>query len=272
MAISPSISRREFEVLTALADQGKTLFSVEDARQASGLRSPYLNALLQRLADKRVLQRVERGLYYVIPIEAGSRRLFSEDAFEVGCALAEPSAVAYWSAVSHHGLTEQIPDVVFLATTASRFDPAPVAMGVRYRFVRVVPWKFFGVVPLEPGRDRGQVTDLEKTVLDALDHPEYSGGIVESAKAVQSGWAGLSPAKVLEYGERMRNSAVFKRLGYLLEHFGLSDEAYLCELRGRIRRGLSKLEPMNPMQGPCCTRWGLRINMDTGDLGRWKES
>ena len=272
MNIQPSISKREFQLLTSLADRGKTLFTVQEAREALGTEGSYLNLLLQRLTHKRILERIERGLYLYIPIEAGSRRVYSIDAFEVGCALAMPAAVAYWSALNHHGLTEQIPDVVFLATTASRFDPAPEVLDMRYRFIRVVPRKFFGLEPLQAGAKHAQVTDLEKTVVDTLDHPEYAGGMIEAAKAVQTGWSDLSSGKLLEYADRMENSAIHKRLGYLLEQFDLTDADYLKSLRRRIRSGLSKLEPLNPTAGRCCTRWGLRLNMDVQDLERWKES
>lgn len=272
MNINSSISHREFQLLTALADRGKTLFTVQDAREISGVSSPYLNLLLQRLTYKRILERVERGVYLYIPIEAGSQRVFSEDAFEVGCTLARPSAVAYWSALSHHGLTEQISNVVFMATTAARFDAEPEALGVRYRFIRVIPRKFFGLQPVQRGKGQAQVTDLHKTLLDVLDHPEYAGGMVEVAKSVFTAWPDVSLEKLLEYGDRLGNSAVFKRLGFLLERFGLMSEEYPELLRRRIRRGLSKLEPLNPMAGHCCTRWGLRINMELEDLDKWRAS
>ena len=143
---------------------------------------------------------------------------------------------------------------------------------MRYRFVRVTPRKLFGLEPVYSGTRRARVTDLEKTLLDTMDHPEHAGGMVEAAKAVRSAWPNIRPDRLLAYGDRMGNSAVFKRLGYLLEQFELANEDYLEALRRQTRPGLSKLEPLNPSGGRCCTRWGLRLNVDLQDLERWRES
>ena len=272
MNIISSLSQQEFRLLSILADRGQTLFTMQDARAAGVVQEPYLSHLLQRLTHKRILERLSRGLYLLIPIEAGSQRTYSEDALVVGCALARPAAIAYWSALNYHGLTEQIPEVVFVATTAGKFNPTPEVQGVRYRFIRVLPRKFFGVVSMPAGQKQIQITDLEKTVVDALDHPIHTGGLIEGAKALYTAWSELDRDQLLEYADRLDNSAVCKRLGFLLERVGLGSVDYLEQVRRRLRPGLSKLEPLNPNTGPCCTRWNLRLNMDLEDLERWRAS
>lgn len=272
MNINSSLSPQEFRLLATLADRGQTLFTVEDARNTGAVKEPYLSHLLQRLTRKRLLERLAQGLYLFIPIEAGIQRLYSEDALVVGCALVRPAAIAYWSALSFHGLTEQLPGTVFVATTAAKFNTAPEVTGVRYRFIRVLPRKFFGVVRQPVGHRQIKITDLEKTVLDVLDHPVYSGGMVEAAKALHTAWPQVDPEKLLRYAQRLDNSAVYKRLGFLLARFVLSSPAYLERVRRKIRPGLSKLEPLNPAEGPCCTRWGLRLNLPLEDLENWRES
>lgn len=264
--ITPSISRREFQVLAALSDRRKTLFTVQDARDAVDLHPVHLYHLLQGLVRKRILERLARGLYLLIPIEAGSQRLHSEDALVVASALTSPAAVAYWSALNFHQFTEQIPDVVFVETTRQVLRREREVLGMRFRFIRVAEHKFFGVETVQTGDKPVRVTDREKTLLDALDHPEYCGGMIESAKALVTGWKECVPAKVLDYAVRMNNSAVFKRLGFLLEHYGLADSPYLERIRKRLRPGYSKLEPLNSLRGPHCARWLIRINLSLQDL------
>lgn len=266
MNIIPSISRREFQVLTALSDRRKTLFTVEDARAAVDLHPGHLHHLLQGLVRKRILERLARGLYLLIPIEAGTKRLHTEDALVIASALTSPAAVAYWSALNYHQFTEQIPDVVFVATTRQVLRREREVLGVRFRFIRVAERKFFGVETVQVGDKQACVTDREKTILDALDHPEYCGGMTEAAKALMAGWKAVDPGKVLDYAIRMDNSAVFKRLGYLLELHGLAEGRYLDRLRKHLRPGYSKLEPLNPFRGPHCGRWWLRLNLDPQDL------
>jgi predicted transcriptional regulator of viral defense system len=85
--------------------------------------------------------------------------------------------------------------------------------------------------------------------------------MAEATKAVAEGWEEVDPDRVFDYALRMNNSAVFKRLGYLLEHHRLADGPYLARLRQHLRPGYSKLDPLNPLRGPHCHRWQLRINM-----------
>lgn len=51
---------------------------------------------------------------------------------------------AYWSALHHWNLTEQVPRVTFVQTTARKFDRRKEVLGLRFRFVTVTPRKFFG--------------------------------------------------------------------------------------------------------------------------------
>lgn len=258
--ITPSISRREFQLLATLSDQGKTLFTVQDARAVADFNPAHLHHLLQRLVRKRILERLARGLYLLIPIEAGTKRLHSEDALVIASALVSPAAVSYWSALNFHQFTEQIPDVVFVTTIRQVLYRQREVLGMRFRFIRVAAHKFFGLERVSVGDQQISITDREKTLLDALDHSEYCGGMAEPAKAIAEGWQAIDPDRVLDYALQMDNSAVFKRLGYLLEHHGLADEPYLDRLRQHLRPGYSKLDPLNALQGPYCHRWQLRLN------------
>jgi predicted transcriptional regulator of viral defense system len=72
-------------------------------------------------------------------------------------------------------------------------------------------------------------------------------------------WARVdrSDQKLIEYGERLGNGAVFKRLGFLAER--LPDGATLAELcRERLTAGNSRLDPALDGQR-LVSRWRLSI-------------
>jgi len=77
---------------------------------------------------------IEKGLYVV--------RNF-RDPYVIGTAMLKESAVAYWSALNLHGLTEQIPNIVYLQSIHSKRDKE--VFGVRYKFVKVKPKKICGI-------------------------------------------------------------------------------------------------------------------------------
>lgn len=76
------------------------------------------------------------------------------------------SAVAYWSALNLHGLTEQIPNIVYLQSIHSKRDKE--VFGVRYKFVKVKPKKICGITTLGYGNGEFRITDTEKHCLIAL--------------------------------------------------------------------------------------------------------
>ena len=66
-----SLSSREARLLSTLAAAGRTIFTIEEARQTSDADGADVARLLYRLAAKRWVQRLERGKYRLIPLEAG---------------------------------------------------------------------------------------------------------------------------------------------------------------------------------------------------------
>lgn len=81
-------------------------------------------------------------------------------------------------------------------------------LGINYKLVRLVPPKFFGIHRIMVNEEDISITDKEKTLVHALDHSEYCGGIVEVCKAVANAWPGISSDKIIEYGIKIGNSAV----------------------------------------------------------------
>ncbi len=61
------------------------------------------------------------------------------------------------------------------------------------------------------------MADREKTIVDGLDHPEHAGSIIEVRKALWRGRAELDFERLVDYSLRMKNRAIIKRLGFLLE-------------------------------------------------------
>ncbi len=216
---------------------------------------------LERLQGKGWIRRIRRGRFAVIPLSSGEDRSPQLHEFVVAMELVSPAVIAYWSALNHHGMTEQLPRTVFVATDHPvRRQPGDV-LGVAYRIISLKPEKMFGVVKDWIGEAPFSVTDKEKTIIDGLDLPQYVGGVSEIAKAVKGFWKDFNEAKLRDYAARIGNSAVAKRLGFIMETMGLGD----CEaLRAAIplASGFSPLDPTMPKRGKYSRRWGLLINTE----------
>ena len=124
--------------------------------------------------------------------------------------------IGYWSALNHHGLTEQMSRTVYVVTT-ERAQKREIH-GVTYRPVTVTKQKFFDDQPTAVGSNQLNISSIEKTLVDCADHPEFCGGISELAKAMQNAadtrW---SWERVVKYLRRVGNGAATKRLVYLAD-------------------------------------------------------
>src|SRR5690606_22932937 len=94
-----------------------------------------LSEILENLVDKEFLTRIEKGKF--------CRQNF-RDEYVIGTFVAANSAVAYWSALNLHGLTEQFSNTVFIQTTHKKLDKS--ILGTSYKFVRIASYKKAGKI------------------------------------------------------------------------------------------------------------------------------
>jgi predicted transcriptional regulator of viral defense system len=177
------LGTQEAEFLSRLVGDGQTIFSTAQAQTFWGSADHTAN-VLSRLVRKGWLQRLERGIYMVIPLEAGPERAWSESALVIAPHLIQPAAVAYWSAMHYWNMTEQVPHTVLVQSTR-RKRPTEI-LGMRFQFVTVGEAHFFGVARRTLDGKPIYITDREKTLLDAAARPELSGGITQLAAALRA--------------------------------------------------------------------------------------
>jgi predicted transcriptional regulator of viral defense system len=256
-----SLSKQETEFLTTFSASGQQVFTF---KQAAGYWQSAVAATnsLGRLVRKGWLQRLERGLYLIIPLEAGPNRIWSENAFILASRLITPGAVAYWSALRFWNMTDQVPRVQFIQTT-KRKRPI-IIQGTKYQFIQVAERFYFGVTTRQVGGASVTVTDREKTILDAASHPELSGGIYQLAHALNTSVNSIDWEQLDRYLAQWGGGVVAKRLGYLVEALSLpipAREPKLAHWQTLLTKGVSPLEPGSAKIGPVNRRWQLRVNV-----------
>lgn len=259
-----SLSDAEASFLTTLAASGKQIFATKDAYDVLGEGRATRDALA-RLVDKGWLERLEKGKYLIVPLEAGPNRTWTEDAYVVAGHLVSHAMVSYWSALNYWNLTEQIPRVTYVQTTARKERRTLQVLGMRFRIVRVKPRKFFGCHAYHAGRFKVQVTDREKTIIDCLDRPELSGGVAQVTEALLAGDGDFNWDRMTNYLRRFGSGAVVKRLGFLVESVKLTHapkRAMLHEWLDLLTAGISRLDPSTPRKPHrIVTRWRIEINL-----------
>ncbi len=259
------LTQRESLLISALARQDRKVFSIEDARAVT---EGDAKKMMSSLIKKKWLLPLKRGLYAIVPLDVGVKGAdsFILHNFIIASHLVEPYYIAYWSALNHHGLSEQIPRTTFIASTKPKMSLT--ILDSDYYFVVIEKRKFFGSQEIEIEGSKVNISTPEKTIADCLDHPEHSGGIEEVAKAIYFNHEEIDIGKVYEFGRRMKNTAILKRLGHILEVTNLF-EAYKNLYEHFIpTKGFPALDSISPKKGKHNSRWGLLINFEL-DPKRW---
>jgi len=269
--VRAGLTRSESWLLSALSEKGKTIFKIEDVTAELKCSYEYAKVLVNNLTKKKWLIILRRGVYLIVPLSAGVRSLYTEHEFVIASHLVSPYYIAYWSALNFYGFTEQTPFTVFVATT--KRAKSREVLSTRYYFVTLSKRKFFGFEPTAVGTHRINISDREKTLADALDHPEYCGGISEVAKSLCNAKEKVSIEKTVSYAETMGNTAIVKRLGFLLESLGIDTYPQVLSRMGEmISTGMSALDPTRPRKGVYNTKWNLLLNVSKESLEELRRS
>jgi predicted transcriptional regulator of viral defense system len=110
------------------------------------------------------------------------------------------------------------------------------------------------------------VSDMEKTIIDGLRQPEYCGGITETAKGIWMRRQDLDAGRLIEYAIKMDIGAVIRRLGYVLELYGIGSPEKLGNLRDHLTDTYVKLDPLLPPTGKFIRKWRLHLNVLPDEL------
>jgi len=206
---------------------------------------------------------------------------------------ANPLAVfSHLTALVHHALTDQIPAAIQathyrppdlgripLGTTPEEWvglAPPPLK---RPKQVDAVPvhwflcrgdWDFGHAIHYSQGLPV-YVTNVERTLLDALRSPGDTGGITIILRAWRQAKAVLNLNRLVEYTERFGQSILRQRVGFLLEALGLA-HARLAAWKQSLLRGSSvKLVAAAPFAPEYSADWNLSLNVPSAVLAELQE-
>ncbi|WP_338742573.1 type IV toxin-antitoxin system AbiEi family antitoxin domain-containing protein [Haloplanus salilacus] len=262
--IRQGLSTRESRLLARLAGAGHQIISVDDIETTLEIPPNTAREIASRLTEKGWLDRLFPGTYLIIPLTAGEEAVYTTHEYLIAAHVAEPMYIGYYSALSHHGLTEQVPRTVYVVTP-TRAQSREIH-GVPYRVTTVTERKFFGFEPTSIEGTTVQVSDLEKTLVDCADHPEFCGGLRKLATAMRTAdERGCDWDTVGEYLERLDNGAATKRIVYLADQLGI-DLPAREELVASFTSGYSLLDPTRPDNGSTDSTYRLRINVEPAML------
>ncbi|MFP4045935.1 MAG: type IV toxin-antitoxin system AbiEi family antitoxin [Candidatus Aenigmatarchaeota archaeon] len=235
------ISEREGEIIEKVKDKDLLVFSPRDVRHIIDTSQENVHRILQNMKKKDLVISPERNKYVL------KEKWDETDVYAIASNLFSPSYLALWSALHFHGMTEQVPQTVFLITTKRKRTGE--IQNRKIRFVKTRKKDYFGY----ESRGNVIVSDREKTVIDCLRLPEYAGGIEHIYSCLDRD---LNREKLTDYCKRIGSSSLASRLGYMLDKKGLK----FPELKELVTT-YSKLDPKGGRENPN-SEWKIYANRE----------
>ncbi len=254
-------------LLTAMAEENRTVFSIADAQEVLGNSYDVTWQVLRRLTRAGWLVRLTAGRYAIVPLSSGDDVTPQVNRYVIARELLDetPYYVSHESAMDvHNMLTRPVTTVV--VTTPRRLAKREV-LGVPYRFVYAPPSALWGSEPtwVTP-YEQVVVSDLERTILDGLARTDLCAGVSQVATGLWLRQDDFDWEKMANYARKLDRRSVTKRLGYLLELYGLGTPALIESLQKMVTASYARLDPMLPEDGPYRARWRLRLNVEPETL------
>ncbi|MFO7992016.1 MAG: type IV toxin-antitoxin system AbiEi family antitoxin [Thermoplasmata archaeon] len=238
-----SIAKREAQLISEIRSREMVVFTPNDIHRFLDTSKENTYRIIGNMMEKDLVKRVERGKYIL------SETWKELDIYEIVPDIFQPCYIAFWSALHYHGMTDQVPQTVFVVTTKRKKSLG--LQGQKIKYVTVKKSLFFGYERY----GKVVVSDKEKTVIDCLRHPEYSGGISQIKDAISDE---LNTERLIEYCELTGSSAVASRLGYLLEERGIKFE------KKELKKLIDTYTKLDPKQKKSVSNseWKLYVKRD----------
>lgn len=254
-------------LLQSIIEAGFRVFETEDVKaiaQVLDIDPQYTLSVISGLIRDGWMQPLKKGVYKLTQ----STGIAPIHEFEIAMHMVKPAMISYYSAFYHHGLTEQVPKIVYITTLKEGSTPQDGRLikragfridGIDYQIVQLKKEKFFGGIQAWRGESRFWISDLERTLLEGFASPQYCGGFSEVMHGLNESLLKLNIDKLISYAS-LWNIAVGRRIGWALEQFGIENKQTLS-LAKIENPGYRLLDPSRNPQGDYSNKWRLQINI-----------
>lgn len=192
--------------------------------------------LIKSMLLKKRIVSFKKGYYIVIPVSSVNKNV-GIDNLELNDYLLESKDyyLGLFNAFNLHGFTEQIPNKLFVFNTRYSFDKE--ILHYKFKLFKIKKDRLFGIT-----KDKYPYSDKERTIIDALEYPEYLGGLSEVLDKIKN--AAYNKNKLIDYAIRYNSIKIIKLVGMLTgssKLFNLLKDRKALDYYTTVRKTRTKL-------------------------------
>ncbi len=164
--------------------------------------------LIKSMLQRGRLVSFKRENYMVIPISSVNKSATLSE-FELNEYILENDYyIGLYNAFNLHGFTEQIPNKMFIFNT--KYSADKKILHYNFKFFKVKKDKLFGIT-----KNKYPYSDKERTIIDALEYPEYLGGLSEVIDRIKN--VKYNKSRLIDYSVRYNSIKIIKLVGLLTD-------------------------------------------------------
>lgn len=255
------------KLVTELYEQARPIFRLRDVQKILHLKEVSSRNFVRKLVNRGVVTRLKPGLFILVPFELGKEREYTGNSLLVVREIMDGQDYyfSHGTAMEVHGMVTQ-PQLIIYVTTVKSHRTINLS-GTEVRFISLPKKNFFGITDhWVTKQEKVKISDLERTIIDGLRHPEYCGGLTEVAKGLWIQRDNINTNRLIGYARRINVGAVIRRLGFLLDLYKICDSNECEGLRTGLTNTYIHLDPLLPPEGKFSSKWKLLLNISSEEL------
>lgn len=258
-------SELSWDIIKRFSGNDQDCFSYQDiVKEYANKDNIYLSKVLSGMVDKGMLIKLSRGIYHIVPISADAENYIPDWHLVAKYIMkGKKYYIGYYSAMQVHGLITQ-PSLKEIIVINHRVPSSLKKIrGIEFQFVTHTTKRFFGFKNTWINdNEKAVVSDLEKTLVDAVTRPHICGGMIEVGKAIYETRNKVNSDNLFNYLIQNESKAAIKRYLFICELVDVKWTSYHEGMLQKIGTSFSLLDTSAPDQGSKNSRFGLKINMD----------
>ncbi len=164
--------------------------------------------LIKSMLQRGRLVFFKRENYIIIPISSVNKAIALSE-FELNeYILGSGYYIGLYNAFNLHGFTEQIPNKMFVFNT--KYSADKKILHYNFKFFKIRKDKMFGII-----KNKYPYSDRERTIIDALEYPEYLGGLSEVIDRIKN--IKYNKGKLINYSIQYNSVKIIKLVGMLTD-------------------------------------------------------
>ena len=176
----------KWKIIKKFSAENKNCFSYGDVLvEYPDKDRSYLSKVLAAMVNTGMLMKLSRNLYCIIPLSADPETYSPDSSLVARCIMkGKEYYIAYSTAMYIHGLTYQAGNRTMVACMRQKQPSIKSINGREFQFIYHTCSRFFGYRDTWVSmQEQAMVSDLEKTIVDAVSKPQLCGGIIEVDQA-----------------------------------------------------------------------------------------